>query len=113
MPNSNGKALRNFTPSDMKEVTFITPGGDMMIRLSNNSSQDICGAAEQLKARYFVAQDDWDASANLPVWAVFDLTRCDPNGGGPGRWSLAVPTRTFTTPTADPAVMFAIHLGRA
>lgn len=92
-----------------KEVTFITATGDMMIRMSNNSVQDICEAAKQLNARLFVTQDGYCEVERAPIWAVFELAKCDRNGGGPGRWSLAIPTRTFTAETADPAVMFALH----
>lgn len=97
----------------MRQTVYITPAGEMLIRHTHNDVQAICETARVLKARYFVTQDGHDVMDDQPIWGVFDLTRCDPRGGGPGVWSLAQPTRTFVADTNDGAVMFAMALGRA
>jgi hypothetical protein len=100
-------------PSDMsgkREVTFITPGGDMMIRMMSATSNTICEAATQLKATHFVTQDGHDKGRDLPIWGVFSMRGVEKQLG---EWVLNEPVRTFVTETSDPAVMFAIHLGRA
>lgn len=63
-----------------------------------------------MKARYFVAVDGWSDMEALPVWGVFDMRTAQRNNPTPGQWSINDPVRTFTTETADGAVMYALAL---
>lgn len=96
-----------------REVTFITPNGDMEIRLTANDTAAMCVAADALKARYFVAADGFSEAENCPIWGVFDMRTAQKDTPWQGCWSINDPTRTFTTPTADAAVMFALAQGRS
>lgn len=95
--------------TDRREVTYITPGGDMMIRHESNNMAAMCQAAELLKASHFVTQDGFDEAQNLPVWAVFDMRRCDKDNPHPRAYSMGPALREFVSETSDAAVMFALH----
>lgn len=93
-----------------KETTFITPTGQIEIRLTTNDTGAMCKAAQTLKARYFVAIDGFDMAANLPIWGVFDMRTAQRDTPMPGVWSINDPVKTFVTDTSDAAVMWALML---
>lgn len=95
--------------TDKREVTFITPSGEMMIRMMDASYNDICEAATQLKATHFVMIDDVMVGSMLPVWGVFSMRGVEKSLGN---WVINDPIRTFEAETSDAAVMFAQHIGR-
>jgi hypothetical protein len=94
--------------SNMKEVTFITPNGEMMIRMMNNHANDICNAAEVLKAPYVVVADDWDVANDRPIIGLFDMSKAQKDTPTPGHWSWPNALKTF--PNVDAAVMYAQHV---
>lgn len=89
------------------EVTFVKPGGELTIRMTDNSYDSICEAAKTLKARYVVMIDEWDHHANLPIWAVYNAHKAQRHGGAMG-WVMPLPEKRFTVETSDAAVMWAI-----
>ena len=97
-----------YSTAGMREVTFVTADGDLMIRMQRGDMNSICTAAQQLKASFFVVSEDHDMVADMPIWSVYTMRNADPNGGGPRQWAVRDPIRRFTSETADPAVMFAI-----
>lgn len=93
------------------EVTFITPGGSIEIRLTEHSTGAICRAAKDLGARFFVTRDGWDDMHACPIWGVFDMRTAQRDTPVRGEWSINDPIRTFLTDTSDAAVMYAIAIG--
>ena len=90
-------------------MTFICPGGEMKIRFTSRNLKDIIGAANTLKAQYFVMVDEWDHAQDLPIWGVFDMRTVNQNSPVPGEVSIRDPIKRFTAETPDAAVMFAVH----
>lgn len=96
------------TRNDVREVTFVTPRGQLDIRLTRNDLNEMCNAARTLKARYFIAIDGWNICEDCPVWGVFDMKTAQHGAPHPGAWSIDDPVKTFTAPTNDAAVMWAL-----
>lgn len=92
-----------------REVTFIRPDGDMMIRMMEPTTRSICEAAQALKASHFVTADDFCIATDLPIWGVFEMRTAQKDTPYPGEWSINDPVRTFTAATSDAAVMWAMH----
>lgn len=94
---------------DQREVTFIRPDGDMMIRMTEPTTRSICEAAQALKASHFVTIEDRCVTTNQPIWGVFEMRTAQKDTPYPGEWSINDPVKTFTAATSDAAVMWAMH----
>lgn len=94
-----------------EKVTFITPGAQLSIRLTEHSTAAICKAARDLRARYFIAVDGWDNMRACPIWGVFDMRTAQKDDPTPGAWSIRDPIKKFSTESPDPAVMWALAKG--
>ena len=101
---------RSFEFAGQKEVTFVSPGGQLTIRMTENTTNAMCEAARTLKARYFVAIDGWSEIMNAPVWGVFDMRTARSDDPVRGQWSIRDPVRTFPVEANDAAVMYAVAL---
>lgn len=101
MPNST-------KPDRTKEVVFVGSGGELSLRMHDNSVDSLCKAAETMKARFFVVIDEWNFAQNMPVWAVFDMRKAEKNVIGSSSWVLPIASKTFTAETSDAAVMWAV-----
>lgn len=99
--------------ADDKMVIFLAPNQQLDIRMMDRSGDAICNAARTLKATHFVCIDGWSIAEDAPIWGVFEMRRADPNGGGPGRWSIPDPIKTYVGAAADGAIMYAIHKSRS
>lgn len=91
------------------EMHFITKGGALKVRTINNLPGTILEMAKALEARYAVLACDWSVVSDCPIWAVYDIDKAHtrlPRGD----MSLPMPTKEFITPSADPAVMYALAL---
>ena len=95
-------------PKLANEVVFIQPSGFLSIRLTDGTTNTICEAARNLKARYFVAIDP--CTPVVAVWGVFDMRRAQKNNPTPGQWSTEDPIKTFPFEAQDAAVMYALAL---
>lgn len=95
-----------------REVTFITAGGDMMIRMMSPTTNDICEAALALKATHFVTLDGWSIVEDAPIWGVFEMRTAEKDTPHRGQWSIRDPIKTFAFEHHDAAVMFAQHVRR-
>lgn len=82
------------------EVTYITPGGPMEIRMSDHTPDAICDAAKALKARRYVSVVEWDRAEQTPVWGVFET-------------SSGEIIKQFSTMSSAPAVVFACTARRS
>ncbi len=89
-------------------VIFMTPSGPRTMSFMHKPSGDMCKVATQLKATHWICQDGVTGKG-VPIWALFELRKCNPDGGGPRVWSLGLPTKTWTLPNIDPLWMWAMH----
>lgn len=71
----------------------------MAIRLTENTVDAMCNAAETLKARFFVALDD-------RKWCVYDMRRAEKFLRA---WVLPEPTKVFEQDQHAAAEMWALH----
>jgi hypothetical protein len=91
------------------QVIFMTPRGPQTMSFIGLNVDNMCNAARSLGATYWICQDGFDVDKAMPIWALFELKKCNPDGGGPRRWSLGLPTKTWTLPNIDPLWMWAMH----
>lgn len=96
--------------SDIAEVTFIRPAGELEIRMMDCTVNRICEAAVLLKATHFVTIDGWSHVIGKPEWGVFEMRTAEKDTPIRGEWSVRDPIRKFAADKADAAVMFAITL---
>lgn len=100
--------------SDVAEVVFVTPKGQLEIRMMQATTTRICEAALVLKASHFVAIDDWYVAEDKPLWGVFEMRTAEKDNPVRGEWSVRDPVKQFAAKTSDAAVMYAVMLaGRA
>lgn len=84
------------------KTTFITPEGEIAIRMTDRTVNALCDAAKTLKARYFVTLDD-------AHWGVFDFRKATKLISD---WVLPEPDKVFEKDQLDAAVMWALHMRR-
>lgn len=92
------------------EVTFISAGSQMDIRMQEGSVDAICEAAKTLRATHFVIPGDWLDSECRWSWEVHELRRAQKGNPIPGAWCLGKPIKVF--PTREAAEMCAVILAR-
>ena len=97
----------HFTERQRREATFIGKGEPSMIRLGELNADIIIRAANALGARFVVVADGWSEEKASPVWAVFDMRKRTKQFG---ESVLPIASKEFATPTADPAVMWAVAM---
>jgi hypothetical protein len=93
----------------VSEVIYMTPKGPQVMMFIGLETDNLCRTARQIGATHWICQDGFDHAQQMPIWALFELRKCNPDGGGPRRWSLAVPTKTWVMPNIDPLFMYAMH----
>ncbi len=93
-----------------REVTFITPNGQLEIRMMEATTNRICEAAIVLKASHFVAVDGWSIVLDVPEWGVFEMRTAEKDTPVRGEWSVRDPIKKFPHDKPDAAVMYALAL---
>ena len=94
-------------PDLANEVVFLTPSGQLEIRLTDDTVDGWCRSARTLNARYFVAVDKTTADDR---WGVFDMRTAERGNPIPGAWTIRDPIKTFPREARDGAIMWALTL---